>query len=226
MTRRTSRKRDIGQALVEFAFTLPILILFIAGVFDFGRVFFVYAQASNNVRRAVREAPVIGYSSATTPGYLDCENMISIAENVIAADGTPSVTVEYFNDLGGSVGTCVNNGDITDSDVDNGYYLQVSSTAQVTPVLLAFIGQSFTFDIHGQRTIIKSFAIGATDCALTWPTTSGYLGTDDDYDGLCDDWELFYWGHTNQIATDNPDGDACNNGCEEESIPPGDPTVP
>lgn len=216
MLKRTGRKREKGQALVEFAFTLPILLLFAAGVFDFGRVFFVYAQGSNNVRRAVREAPVIGYDSAALPGYLDCQNMIDIAENVIASDGTPTVTVTYFDDTSANIGSCTK-GDNSlrpvDADLENGDYVQVSSTATVTPVFFSFIGQSFTFDFIGQRTIVKTFSIGATDCATTWPPN----GEDGDYDGLCDDWETLYFGNLDYIATDNPpDGDAFNLG-EEES---------
>jgi hypothetical protein len=219
MKKRIGRKREIGQALVEFAFTLPILLLFAAGVFDFGRVFFVYAQASNNVRRAVREAPVIGYDGAADPGYLDCQNMIGIAEDVVAADSQPTVTVTYFDDTSTNIGSCTKGNNSlrpADSALSNGDYIQVKSTATVTPIFFTFIGQSFNFEFIGQRTIVKTFSIGATDCALTYPLP--LINEDADYDGLCDQWEINNFGHTNYIATDNPapdDGDACNLGEEE-----------
>ena len=217
MTKQNKRKREVGQALVEFAFTLPILLFFAAGVFDFGRVFFVYAQASNNLRRAVREAPVIGYASASTPGYLDCNHMIDIADDVIGADSVPTVTVEYYKGEAptpGYLGDCtdVNNG--VDLGLENGDFVKITSHVDVTPVMLSFIGQPlFTFDFAGQRTIIKTLDIGATGCGLIWPPP---LDGDEDYDGLCDGWEDWrFSGDLSWIATDNPDGDDCNNGCEE-----------
>ena len=47
--RRFTRR---GQALTEFALILPILLLIVFGVFDFGRAIFAY----NNVANAAREA--------------------------------------------------------------------------------------------------------------------------------------------------------------------------
>lgn len=221
MTRQTSHKRERGQALVEFAFTLPILLLFAAGVFDFGRVFFVYAQASNSLRQAVREAPVVGYASGA-PSYLDCENMIDIADNVIGADAVPDVEVYYYEselplnattELGHCVGSDIDPPD--ESDLENGDILKIKSSTTITPVMFSFIGFTFEFKFEGQRTIVKSFNIGATDCALTWaPPNDG----DEDYDGLCDGWEILWFGNTgNYIATDDTDLDGCNNGCEESN---------
>lgn len=210
------RKKERGQALVEFAFTLPILMMFVAGVFDFGRVFVVYAQASNSLRRAVREAPVIGYEGAAVPSYLDCENMADVADNVFGADNGVTVTVEYWDsDPHLIIGTCTNNGDIVDTQVENGDYVKVISTATVTPVLLAFIDQSFTFTFEGQRTIVKTFSLGAAGCGALYAAPND---GDDDYDGLCDGWELQWFGSTSlYIATDDPDNDGSNNGCEESA---------
>ncbi len=47
-----------GQALVEFAFVLPLLILMLVGVFDMGRAVFAYNQISNAARTAARVAIV------------------------------------------------------------------------------------------------------------------------------------------------------------------------
>jgi Flp pilus assembly protein TadG len=48
--RRTRR----GQALVEFALILPIFILVLVGIFDFGRAVYAYNTISNASRQAVR----------------------------------------------------------------------------------------------------------------------------------------------------------------------------
>ena len=47
-----------GQALVEFALVLPILLLLAVAIMDFGRALFVYSEVSNAAREAVRYAAV------------------------------------------------------------------------------------------------------------------------------------------------------------------------
>ncbi len=51
MTIRRKRQRSRGQALVEFALIVPILVLLIFGIIDFGR--YVYTQ--NSLNQASRE---------------------------------------------------------------------------------------------------------------------------------------------------------------------------
>jgi Flp pilus assembly protein TadG len=47
-----------GQALVEFAFVLPILILLMVGIFDFGRAVYAFNTVNNAAREGVRLAIV------------------------------------------------------------------------------------------------------------------------------------------------------------------------
>ena len=56
----TSRSRDQadGQALVEFALILPILILLLVGIFDFGRAIYAFNTVNNAARESVRVAIV------------------------------------------------------------------------------------------------------------------------------------------------------------------------
>ena len=55
---RLLRRRDAasrrGQALVEFALVLPILILLLVGIFDFGRAIYAFNTINNSAREAVR----------------------------------------------------------------------------------------------------------------------------------------------------------------------------
>ena len=47
-----------AQAMVEFALILPMLLLLLIGIMDFGRALFVYSEVSNASREAVRYAAV------------------------------------------------------------------------------------------------------------------------------------------------------------------------
>jgi hypothetical protein len=47
-----------GQALVEFALILPILVLLLVGIFDFGRAIYAYSTVNNAARQGARLAIV------------------------------------------------------------------------------------------------------------------------------------------------------------------------
>lgn len=53
-----SRQREAGQSLVETALILPVLLVLMMGIFDFGRAIFAYNAISNSAREAVRVAIV------------------------------------------------------------------------------------------------------------------------------------------------------------------------
>jgi Flp pilus assembly protein TadG len=61
--KRTS-KSERGAALVEFALALPLLLVVIAGIVDFGFLFQRYEVLTNAVREGARVASL--------PGYINC----------------------------------------------------------------------------------------------------------------------------------------------------------
>jgi len=52
------RQHCRGQSLVEFALILPVLLLTLMGIFDFGRAIFAYNAVSNAAREGMRVAIV------------------------------------------------------------------------------------------------------------------------------------------------------------------------
>jgi Flp pilus assembly protein TadG len=61
----TRQDRSRGQAMVEFALVIPIFILLMVALFDFGRVIWVNDTLSTAAREAVRFAIVHGGSGST-----------------------------------------------------------------------------------------------------------------------------------------------------------------
>lgn len=53
-----TRRRSSGQALVEFALTIPIFLLLVVALFDVGRAVFTYNALTNAVREGARLAIV------------------------------------------------------------------------------------------------------------------------------------------------------------------------
>ena len=56
--RRSRRRRRAGQALVEFALVIPVFLLIMMGILDFGRAILAYNTLSNAARDGARVAIV------------------------------------------------------------------------------------------------------------------------------------------------------------------------
>jgi Flp pilus assembly protein TadG len=52
--RKTRTKRFKGQALLELALTLPIFMILVIGVFEVGRLVFIYSSVLTASREAAR----------------------------------------------------------------------------------------------------------------------------------------------------------------------------
>lgn len=58
MLDRSRRRGERGAAMVEFAILLPLFLLIIAGIVDFGRAFFTQIALTNAAREGVRYAVI------------------------------------------------------------------------------------------------------------------------------------------------------------------------
>jgi Flp pilus assembly protein TadG len=58
------RKKERGQATVELALVLPVLLLILFGIMEFGRVFSAYLVITNAAREGARQA-AIGANNST-----------------------------------------------------------------------------------------------------------------------------------------------------------------
>ena len=77
------RRHDRGQSLVEFALVLPILLILLLGILDFGRAVAAYNSVSNGARSGARVAIV--------------DQDITAIEAAVESEafGLPDVTVTY-----------------------------------------------------------------------------------------------------------------------------------
>jgi hypothetical protein len=102
--RRSSRGRgqpkDAGAAAVEFALVLPILILILFGIIDYGLYFANSLDARAGTQEATREAVVANFGSCTPPKKFDitpsddiAHVMCSVKDRTNALTGTTYVKV-------------------------------------------------------------------------------------------------------------------------------------
>ena len=73
---RSRRTGDRGASLVEFALILPILVLLILGIIDFGRFVATNSTVNNATREATRYGSSVGLSGSGVPRYADCDGII------------------------------------------------------------------------------------------------------------------------------------------------------
>ena len=92
MRRRSRGRGESGQSLVEFAMVLPLLLLILFAIIDFGRIYQGQVTLTNAVREGARLGSVGGSSG-------------QIAARVAATSGglSPSVTTTIPGAAGGSV---------------------------------------------------------------------------------------------------------------------------
>ena len=106
--------RSNAQAMVEFAIVAPILFALLFGVFEFGRMVFVYSAVTNASREAVRYASAVGLDdSGSYKKYYYCSGIQEMARR--SAYFTPlTTTISYDHGPGtGPFNTC-------DGTVDSG----------------------------------------------------------------------------------------------------------
>ena len=113
------RTNENGQALVEFAIVLPLLLMILYGVIQFGIVFNNYIQVTSAAREGARKASVsrtLGSSAATTaatdaavaaaPGLDSSDMGVTVTASSAWAQGsdvTVQVTYPYAIDVLGAV---------------------------------------------------------------------------------------------------------------------------
>lgn len=85
------RKKHRGQSVVELALILPVLLLIVLGLIEFGRAFFLYTVVSNAAREGARYGIVFP---------IDDEGMVAAAQSRLVLVPTDTVTILISWDQG------------------------------------------------------------------------------------------------------------------------------
>ncbi len=120
-------KREDGQAMVEFALILPIFLLILCGIIDFGWLFYNQLSLNNACREGARYAVVNTAENADTLAIIN--HIENTTTTVFANDGI-DISVTYSSP-----------GDPTSGDIE------VSMEAEIsffTPVLSTILGKEKT----------------------------------------------------------------------------------
>jgi hypothetical protein len=163
------RPRSTGQALVEFALIIPIFLVLLMGIFDFGRVVWAQNSLASAAREGARFAIVHGGSSSDScpVGPLSPDYGGTVAGSCV----NPSPSKQAVKDaalsaaLAGGIGVAVtvcygvgcvgdtDNSILTDGNNARGHPVTVVISSQIPLTVPALLGFS-TFSVSGSSTML------------------------------------------------------------------------
>jgi Flp pilus assembly protein TadG len=138
---RTRSKGEGGQALVELALTMPMLIALLVGAVEFSRMAFASIEVQNAAMAGVQYAAQDTTTAADTTGIQTAAS--NDALDVTLATPTVSISCICSN---GSASTCLST-DCSTSAIEK--IVTVKTQATFTP-LIHMVGVPGTFTLHGQ----------------------------------------------------------------------------
>lgn len=103
MNASPDRHGERGAATAEFGLVLPILILLLLAVVDFGRMVAVHAAAVTASREGARYGAAIGPGGSGDPQYIDCTGIKDAVRRVtsgLITLGNDQIRVSYDNGSG------------------------------------------------------------------------------------------------------------------------------
>jgi Flp pilus assembly protein TadG len=167
--------RARGQAIVEFALVLMILMVMLVGILEVGRLMFMYGAVNNASREAARYASAIGLDDSGYAKYQYCEGIRNMAERsafftpltiTISYDHGPGTTAFDTCDGSADTGVFINSG----TNLDRVY---VTVSANYSPMLNLIPIGSRTLTSVSARSILGFQDLETLSTSTPIPTTPG-----------------------------------------------------
>lgn len=180
-----------GQGMVEFAITLPVVLLITFGLIEFGFLIFSYSAVNSASREAARYGIAVGTGEVSGQRYYDCTGIVNAGLRIgtwagmdpgdfnIAYDSGPGTATKYSD--------CATLAALNGADsIEFGDRIVVSVSHQYRP-LITYLGLNlnpFNMVSTSNRTIVKEARImpGGLDgdVVITGPCyslTTAHTGT-------------------------------------------------
>lgn len=170
-------RRKNGQGMVEFALVMPILLLAIYGLFEVGRMVFIYS----NVVSASREAVRYGSATGTVNGfeqYKDCPGIRRAAHRVdfLGSISDTGISIEYYNAAGSLLYSIAGAACPAASSLPNvptGGLIKVTVSGSFSPLAAIVRLTPKTFTSWGERTILGQINTSGISAPPPPPPSTG-----------------------------------------------------
>jgi Flp pilus assembly protein TadG len=156
----SSQKTEKAQGMVEFALVLPMLLLVVFGVIEFGRLLFTYSAVYTASREAARYGSAAGDVGGYVAHYQDCNGIRSAAKRIGGLVGVNDANITITYDQGAitsTLGTCPVNG--VGPQLALGNRVSVMVSTQYRPIVPLVGVPAFPITSTSSRTIIKNVSI-------------------------------------------------------------------
>jgi Flp pilus assembly protein TadG len=165
-----SRSQEKAQNMVEFALVLPLMLVLLVGVFEFGRMLFVYASVFTASREAARYGSAAG-SHDGIPRYKDCNGIQDAVNKVASMAGIQTIDITYDSGPGTAVfASCSPSLNIQ----NEGMRISVEVKATYQPMVPLLNIQDFEIRSKSSRTILTPVFIGVSSLSTLEPPEDYY----------------------------------------------------
>jgi hypothetical protein len=143
---RLAPRGERGASAVEFALLIPVLVLFVFGIIEVGRLMGTYSTVVTASREAARYGSAVGDNDDNVPRYRDCAEMRRLAtgagmrsSGLLAIDPVENVNISIRYDEGPTsetfVAECAPGADTAPAGVVRGHRVVVTVTRHFEPAL-------------------------------------------------------------------------------------------
>lgn len=157
-----------AQAIVEFALVLPILMVMLVGIFEVGRLLFIYTAVTNASREAARFGSALGYDDDGYHKYKDCNGIRNMARKSAYFLNLTDANISISYDHGPSTSSFVVCDQATGEDpnvvVNSGTAqdrVLITITASYSPLIRLIPIGSRTITSSSARTILGFVDVGS-----------------------------------------------------------------
>lgn len=166
------KRNENAQGMVEFALILPILLLLVIGIVEFGRLLFFYSSITSASREAARYGSAVGEIGGTKR-YSDCDGIRNAARRAgtFANLEDTDITIEYDDGTTVKAAACPPSARINLAD-----RIVISVSKEFQPIV-AFVNIPFNFPVNSTtaRTIIKEVGVKGTPVPTELPPGQPWL---------------------------------------------------
>ena len=151
-----------AQEMVEFAIALPLLLLIMLAIIEFGWLLLYYAVVTTSAREAARYGSAAGGLGGTINYYQDCDGIRGAAlrmGNLVGMQNNDSdIQIRYQDaSLVDTADTCPPGG--TGPQLGQGERIEVTTTAHFHPIVPFIHLPTFDIQAVSRRTILVDIQI-------------------------------------------------------------------
>jgi Flp pilus assembly protein TadG len=158
---RKLTRKERAQGMVEFALVIPIVLVVVFGIIEFGRLLFTYSVVFTSSREAARYGAAAGDVGGYIPHYLDCTGIKGAGTRIgsLASIQESDILIRYDH---GSDASRFSNACPPGQTVSLGDRIDIQVQADYKPIVPLVNIPAFTITSNTARTILKDIVIEGT----------------------------------------------------------------